>query len=240
MIVHLIHLKGMSIFDQLTLEEQLLRDDSRNFCILSEGSSPAIVMGISGKPEELIHIPKAKNLGFPIIQRFSGGGTVVVDEDTLFVTLLFNKNECSFPGYPEQILRWSETLYQEALQIPGFALKENDFVIENLKCGGNAQYIKKERWLQHTSFLWNFCPQKMESLLLPRKTPQYREGRSHLDFLCTLNAHLPSKKTFFERIEQRLSKQFTVIPYDHLPLSSSESRRQTRHVECLSSLETEE
>ena len=61
MIVHLIHLKGMSIFDQLTLEEQLLRDDSRNFCILSEGSSPAIVMGISGKPEELIHIPKAKN-----------------------------------------------------------------------------------------------------------------------------------------------------------------------------------
>jgi lipoate-protein ligase A len=240
MIVHLIRLKGMSIFDQLTLEEQLLRDDTRNFCILSEGSTPAIVMGISGKTEELIHIPKAQSLGFPIIQRFSGGGTVVVDEDTLFVTLLFNKNECSFPGYPEQILKWSESLYQKALQIPGFALRENDFVIENLKCGGNAQYIKKERWLQHTSFLWNFCPQKMESLLFPRKTPQYREGRSHQDFLCTLNRHFPSKENFFTRIEQMLTEQFTVIPYDPLPLSSSESRRQTKHVECLGSLGTEE
>lgn len=230
----------MSIFDQLILEEQLLRDDARNFCILSQGSSPAIVMGISGKTEDLIHIPKAQNLGFPIIQRFSGGGTVVVDENTFFTTFLFNKKDCSFPGYPEQIMKWSESLYKEALQIPGFALKENDFVIENLKCGGNAQYIKKDRWLQHTSFLWDFCPNKMDSLLLPRKTPQYRQGRSHLDFLCTLKAHLPSRESFFERIKERLNKQFIVIPYEPLFPSSSESRRQTRHVECLKSLGTGE
>ncbi len=240
MILHLIRLKGMSIFEQLLLEEQLLRDDTRNFCILSEGSNPAIVMGISGKPEKLIYMPKAQDLKIPIIQRFSGGGTVVVDENTLFVTLLLNKKECSFPAYPEQILKWSESLYQRALRIPGFALRENDFVIHNLKCGGNAQYIKKERWLQHTSFLWDFCPKKMESLLFPPKTPQYREGRSHQDFLCKLNLHLPSKKSLFDRVEQELGLHFTIVPYEPCPFSSSESRRQTRQVAYLSSFETEE
>jgi lipoate-protein ligase A len=240
MILHLIRLQGMTIFEQLLLEEQLLREDNRNFCILNEGSSPAIVMGISGKPEELIHIPKAQQLGVPVIQRFSGGGTVIIDENTLFITFVLNKKECSFQGYPEQILKWSESLYKEALQIPGFALRENDFVIHNLKCGGNAQYIKKERFLQHTSFLWDFCPKKMESLLFPPKTPKYREGRCHEDFLCKIQEHLPSKETFFQRIEEKIRLQYTVVPYNPFPLSSSESRIQTRHVACLSSLGREE
>ncbi len=237
MIIHLIHLKGISILEQLHLEELLLREDTRNFCLLNEGSSPAIVMGISGKPEELIDFSKAQNLGCPIIQRFSGGGTVVVDENTLFVTFLCNKQEFTFPSYPERIMHWSESLYQQAFQIPHFALKENDFVIGDFKCGGNAQYIKKDRWLQHTSFLWDYCPQKMESLLLPRKIPKYREGRSHGDFLCTLNKYLPSKESFFEQMTKMLSSQFQVIPWDLTPLeyaniqNSTSSRRQTKIIQ---------
>ncbi len=234
MIIHLIHLKGVSILEQLQLEELLLREDTRNFCILNEGSSPSIVMGISGKSQELIDLPKALSLGFPIIQRFSGGGTVVVDEDTLFVTFLCNKEEFSFPSYPERIMAWSESFYKKAFQIPEFALKENDFVIGDFKCGGNAQYIKKDRWLQHTSFLWDYCPHKMGSLLLPRKTPQYREGRSHGDFLCTLNNFLPSKTAFFEQIKQTLYEQFQAIPWELTPQeyadiqNSTQSRRQTK------------
>lgn len=205
MIFHVIHLKGISILEQLRLEEKLLREDSRNFCILNEGSSPAIVMGISGKPHELIDSEKASKLKFPVIKRFSGGGTVVIDEDTLFVTLVCNKHEFDFPAYPEKIMKWTESVYQPALNIPEFRLKENDFVIGNLKCGGNAQYIKKDRWLQHTSFLWNFCPQKMSSLLFPPKTPHYREGRPHTEFLCTLKDYLPSKEYFFESIKKNLT-----------------------------------
>ena len=232
MIVHLIHLKNVSIFDQLLLEERLLRDDTRNFCILNEGVSPAIVMGISGKPEELIHFQVAQSLNFPIIQRFSGGGTVVVDEDTLFVTFLCNKKEFKFPAYPEKIMKWTESFYQNAFPIPEFALRENDFVIGDFKCGGNAQYIKKERWLQHTSFLWDFCPQKMETLLIPRKTPEYREGRSHGDFLCTLNKKLPSKEAFFDHIKKELLAQFKIVPLELADVqNTTESRIQTKILE---------
>lgn len=54
MTFYLLHLKDYPIYDQLKLEEALLRCDTRNFCIFNEGSSPAIVMGISGQVEKLV------------------------------------------------------------------------------------------------------------------------------------------------------------------------------------------
>lgn len=206
--IEIIELKNISIFDQLALEETLLRKTDRNFCILNTGSSPAIVMGISGKVEELIHVNNTKALGHPVIKRFSGGGTVIVDRDTLFVSFICNKKDFSFPGYPERILSWSEEVFKECLSVKGFALRENDFVIEHLKCGGNAQYITKDRWVQHTSFLWDFCPTNMECLLHPKKTPSYRKGRSHKEFLCTLKEHFHSKQHFFDEIISGLSKKY--------------------------------
>src|SRR5690242_20055278 len=146
MTLHLLHLKSYPIWEQLQLEEGLLRTDNRNWCLINEGSPPAIVMGISGNLHELVNSEKAMAAQIPIIKRFSGGGTVVVDENTLFITFIFQK-ELHPLSYPEPIMRLSETLYQEAFNHPHFSLRENDFVIGEKKCGGNAQYIKKERFL---------------------------------------------------------------------------------------------
>ncbi len=212
---HLIHLENIPIFEQLLLEERLLREDTRNFIILNTGSPPAIVMGISGKVEELVHKENTLKKNCPIIKRFSGGGTVFIDESTLFLSFICSKNTFDFPAYPEKILKWSESFYQKALALPEFALRENDFVIGAKKCGGNAQYITKDRFLQHTSFLWDFTPENMECLLHPRKTPNYREGRPHKEFLCTLKDHFPSKEAFFEKIHTyaKNNHEITLIPY---------------------------
>ena len=40
------------------------------------------------KPERLVNVPALKAAGIPLIKRFSGGGTVVVDRDTVFATLI--------------------------------------------------------------------------------------------------------------------------------------------------------
>jgi lipoate-protein ligase A len=210
MLLHIIRLKNVPIYDQLLLEERLLREENKNFCLLSEGSCPAVVMGISGKMQELVDEEKTKNLQYPVIKRFSGGGTVVIDENTLFVSFICNKQEFSFPIYPEPILRWSEKIYADSWQIPHFTLRENDFVIQHLKCGGNAQYITKDRFVQHTSFLWDFSPHNMECLKHPPKAPSYRAGRKHTDFLCTLQPHFPSKEAVFSSLEQTLSRQHTL------------------------------
>lgn len=213
---HIIYLKNVPIFEQLLLEEKLLRTRTENFCLFNVGSTPAAVMGISGKPHELLDAEKIKEKNLPVIKRFSGGGTVLIDENTLFVSFICNKNDLSFPSYPERIMQWSETVYKNSFSLGPFALKENDFVLENLKCGGNAQYITKDRWIQHTSFLWDFCPKNMECLLHPPKTPPYRKGRSHKDFLCTLKNHFPSQEVFFQKIIDYLRQEHQACDFEEL------------------------
>ena len=73
--IHLIRLKNTPIFEQLQLEEALLRSDHRSFCIINQGSPRAIVMGISGEPEALLNIENVQKNNIPVIKRFSGGGT---------------------------------------------------------------------------------------------------------------------------------------------------------------------
>lgn len=208
--LHILKLPHWPIFEQLQLEEALLRTDERNWCILNFGSPPAIVMGISGKEELLVKKNKQKEAAVPLIRRFSGGGCVVIDETTLFVTLLCNQKAVPIPPFPQQILNWTETLYSPLFKTP-FQLRENDYVLENRKCGGNAQYILKNRWLHHTSFLWDYCPKKMELLKMPPKIPSYREKRDHHDFLCTLKEHFDSKEAFFEGLLKILANQFHLI-----------------------------
>src|SRR5581483_7899335 len=84
--LHFILLKNIPIHQQLQLEEAILRTDDRNWCLINEGSPPAIVMGISGKPEMLINHVHFQKSPVPVIKRFSGGGTVFIDPSTIFMT----------------------------------------------------------------------------------------------------------------------------------------------------------
>lgn len=207
---HVLRLHRVPIFEQLLLEEALLRTDPRNWCLINVGSPPSIVMGISGKKEELVDCAQATSLGIPLIKRFSGGGTVLVDEETLFVTFICQKELHPFPSFPEPILRWAEDLYKQTFSHPQFRLRENDFAIGDKKCAGNAQYIKKDRWLHHTSFLWDYSQERMQLLLMPKKTPKYREGRAHADFLCRLKDFFPSKEHFIDGLLQALAERYAL------------------------------
>lgn len=208
-LLNLLHLKSYPILQQLQLEEALLRTDANNWFILNEGTpSPAIVMGISGKPELLINPTKYHSQPIPIIKRFSGGGTVFVDSDTYFTTFICNSTDLQIPPFPDKVLKWSETFYQPTF--PNFKLLENDYVFNNRKFGGNAQYMTKNRWLHHSSLLWDFNPANMDYLLMPPKTPSYRQLRPHSDFLCRLCELFPNQDALTERLFRQLNQNFNV------------------------------
>jgi len=225
--LELLDLGHKPIFEQLEIEEALLRTHTGNVCIINRGSPRAIVMGISGQPEKLLHIDKVKQDNVPVIKRFSGGGTVIVDEETLFISFLFSTNTLPIAPFPEPILRWSADLYTQSWNIDGFHLQENDYVIGNKKCGGNAQYLKKDRWLHHTSFLWDYRPANMEYLQLPEKRPKYRENRGHGDFLCKLKEHAVSKEGLVEKLVQQLKEQFRVEKF--VPAKTWPEHRKSLH-----------
>jgi len=228
--IYLLDLGTMPIFDQLQLEEALLRGTSHNYCLVSRGSSKAIVMGISGKIELLLNVPKVQEHAVPVIQRFSGGGTVIVDKETLFTTFIFSKDDIPIHPYPEPILRWTAELFTTAWQIPNFHLIENDYAIGPMKCGGNAQYIQKDRWLHHTSFLFDYQNENMEYLQLPEKRPTYRKNRTHTDFLCRLKDHAPSKEHLIDQLKIELNKRFQVTPISLDELTWNPHRQSVRQV----------
>lgn len=171
-------------------------------------------MGISGNPELLVDLPRVQKDQIPLLQRFSGGGTVVIDESTLLITFIFSKGALPIAAFPEPILRWSAELYASAWQIPSFHLLENDYLIENRKCGGNAQYIQKDRWLHHTSFLWDYKTENMSYLLLPPKRPKYRNDRPHEEFLCRLKDHTEGPHQLIEKLKAELVKRFYIEEFD--------------------------
>jgi len=125
-----------------------------------------------------------------VIRRFTGGGTVVVDQDTIFSTLIFQGAalphvEC----YPQPIMAWTESFYSHAFSaVPGFRQRENDYVFGERKFGGNAQAITGKRWLHHSSLLWDFQPQ----------------GRHHSKFLVPLSQEpaLGSRDQLVDRLQE--------------------------------------
>lgn len=208
--LHLIKLNGITILEQLQLEEALIRTDNRNFCLINTNAPPAIVMGISGHPEKLINQEKFKESPVPLVRRYSGGGTVFINEDTFFVSFICNSLSTEVLSYPEPIFKWSETIYRPIFSSFEFSLRENDYVVGDKKFGGNAQYLQKNRWLHHTSFLFDYNQDQMSYLTLPEKIPTYRKKRSHQEFLCKLNSYFSSKDALLENIEHSLKKTFDV------------------------------
>ena len=108
MTINILHLKNLEISKQLEIEKKLLHANDDNWCILNEGFHPTIVLGISSKEEEHIN----KTCPLPIIRRFSGGGVVVVDKNTIFSSFIFSKKFLNF-NFPEEIFKWMEDFYKK-------------------------------------------------------------------------------------------------------------------------------
>lgn len=228
--INLLQLQGLSILQQLQLEEALLRADERNWCLFNEGCDSAIVMGISGKPELLINPESLQHKKVPVIRRFSGGGTVFVDPHTVFVTWICNSVEAKIACQPEKIMRWTVAFYQESFPHVPIELRENDYVIGDRKCGGNAQYLQKNRWLHHSSLLWDYNPVHMDYLLMPPKMPGYRKERPHAEFICCLKDHFQGTTELKENFLSTLRKKFSVNEFllsDIQPIMEKEHRKGT-------------
>ena len=156
----------------------------------------------------------------PVIRRFTGGGTVVADDSTLFVSLVCAKEAArGAPQFPRELMRWSaDELYAPVFArlgaAPAFHLLEQDYCVGERKCAGNAQTISRGRWVHHTSFLWDFAPAHMALLRLPEKRPEYRRDRPHGDFLTRLRDAVPAAggpDGFLDAVVRRLREVFDVV-----------------------------
>lgn len=185
--------KPFSIFQQLQLEEALLRTSTKNYLILNQKSvlkdaKPDIVMGISGKMKDWLS-PNVVTDNIAVIKRFSGGGTVLIDSNTVFVSFIMNTGDSPSRPFPRDLMNYATNIFKEVWRSPLFSMRGHDFCLGDRKFGGNAQSITRGRFCHHTSMLFDFNRSYMDRyLLIPilSKQPEYRSKRGHSDFLCTL------------------------------------------------------
>ena len=206
----LLHIKARPIWEQLSLEEALFRTSASNWCIINESSLPALVIGISQNVEEVIHLDEAQRQQIPIIRRFTGGGTVVVDEGTLFCSFLFNKEGTAAEFHPSGILQWAHELLKPAFHPRPFTLQESDFAFHDKKIGGNAQALANGRFINHTSFLWEWNKERLKTLRFPPRVPDWRQGRPHEEFMGQLKCAFSSKECLTQKIIEALSDTFLI------------------------------
>lgn len=197
----LLELTRFPILEQLKLEEALLRNSDDHFCLLNYGSKPAFVLPASAKKELWLE----DTLPHPIVRRYTGGGCVVIDENTLFVTFVGPNSLLKESVTPSSLHRFHEPIYKSF--IPNFCRHENDYCMDTKKIGGNAQYITKNRFVHHTSFLWDFNLENMKGLKHPPREPSYRKNRSHESFVTHLKDNFKSPLDFFEKLKDQFPFQ---------------------------------
>jgi hypothetical protein len=154
---------SLSLFDQLCLEEALLRADIKNWLVISNVdiastielerkhskyfSSPIIVLGVAGKLEKLVNIKLATERGVTVIRRFTGGGTVVVDTGTLFASFIINKCDARpiMPLFPREIMRWSA----DSMSIPLYLIvsleRENSHSVNMTTVGMTKRLVEMRK-----------------------------------------------------------------------------------------------
>lgn len=221
---------NLPVFDMLKMEEAIFRTkNSGNWIIFNNLSDtkPSVVCGLGQNKiiSELINVEAAKWHNIPVIRRFTGGGSVLTDHNTFFISFIFDKSfiedyeKAKFNVYPREIMTWSEEFYKQYLKTITptaeklkFKLEDTDYVFGSKKFGGNAQGISGDRFVHHTSFLHDFDSKLMENVLLnPKKQPEYRKLRRHDDFLISLSKAIPEVKSidsYFDALDLTICSKF--------------------------------
>lgn len=188
-------------------------------------------MGSYNDPVSLLHIDNCLRDNIPVIRRFSGGGTVFVDENCYFMSLLTNAKDIGlklFEGKyigPREIMQFTDDLlspvFDGVTDLEFTVLEHVDYVLWDekdvksaKKIAGNAQKISKDKFDHHTSWLWKYDIEQINKYLaVPplKKQPEYRNNRSHEEFLLPLSELFHSDIAQFEEIlVQQLGTYFEI------------------------------
>ena len=188
-----------TLAENLALDELLVvcaeEENAGELLRLWEWQEYAVVLGAGCRLEDDVESERCRADGVPIFRRSSGGGTVLLGPGCLCYSLVLDMES-------EPALQSIRTSYAWILAKICLALNSvhpeihqagiSDLAIGERKCSGSAQQRKRLFLLHHGTLLYNFDLQRIGRYLrMPARRPEYREGRSHDEFVVNLPADAP-------------------------------------------------
>jgi lipoate-protein ligase A len=183
-----------TLVENLALDEALLLHAEKNGGLemlrFWEWPTPAVVLGAGGSLERDVDTEARVTDGVPIQRRASGGGTVLLSKGSLVFSLVLNLRR-------DDALRDIRASYRFILQRISHALRSvaslsiegiSDLAVDGRKVSGNSQQRKSQYLLHHGTLLYDFDLSLLNRYLrMPAKQPDYRQARSHDQFVTNLS-----------------------------------------------------
>ena len=136
----------------LAAEEYLLRNSTEEYFMLWQ-NEPSIVVGKHQNALAEIDLMYAREKGFKVARRISGGGTVFHDLGNLNFSFISNGEEGKLINYRKFATPIVEVLGK--LGVEGTFSKRDDILIDGMKISGNASHVYKQRVLHHGTLLFS-------------------------------------------------------------------------------------
>jgi lipoate-protein ligase A len=148
----------------------------------------AVVIGRGDTPEEAVRLALAQADGIPVMQRQSGGHAVFLSPNMLAVSLVWRRqplpdNRPFFAAANQLIITALEQLGVDGLQQRGIS----DIAIAGRKLVGSSIYRNRQLLFFHAIINCRENAERIARYLhFPRRSPDYRRGRAHKDFITSL------------------------------------------------------
>jgi lipoate-protein ligase A len=192
----------------LALDEALLdwceeRGDAEEILRFWAPQRYFVVVGYANKLATEVNLEECARREIPVLRRCSGGGTVLQGQGCLNYSLILRIRD-ELAGIPQTntFIMDKQRSALKALTKRNVEVRgHTDLAIDGVKFSGNAQRRKKHFLIFHGTFLLNFDLPLIEACLrMPSKEPDYRQNRSHQQFLTNLGCTAEEVKSALKSV----------------------------------------
>lgn len=210
--------------ENLAIDEAFLKlvdkgEYHEGICRVWESMTHFVVLGLSKRIEDDVHLDTCKRDGIPILKRCSGGGTVLQGPGCFnygFVLPINQHRDLTGIGTTTSYILSKVQKRLEPVVSKTEQKGISDLVIDNIKFSGNAQRRLKNAILFHGTILYDFDLGLVSKYLKePPIQPDYRKKRHHHQFIRNVSA---SKSELIEAFVRKTTDSIQM----HQGLLSSE------------------
>ena len=155
-----------------------------------ESSQTFVVVGSSSKASSEVNLSNCRADRVPVLRRASGGAAILTGPGCLMYAVLL-----SYDRHPH--LRAVDLAHRHVLGRLAPAIGRHiagvhqagtsDLALHDRKFSGNSLRCKRSHLVYHGTLLYGFPLDRIEHYLrLPERQPEYRQGRSHGNFVVNL------------------------------------------------------